>query len=130
MLRCGKSSVVVITRAADCRPRRSPPATSPASIPAISHSARFPSAAANAASKRCRDDRRIGKHVAGDADRMIRHTAAPGHAVRIRPGRRAPVPVNRVQLPQPRPSSLAAAAATARSGERPAAIASSTLGPR
>jgi hypothetical protein len=53
--------------------------------------------------ERCRDDRRIGKHVAGDADRAIRHTAAPGHAIRARSGRRAPVPVNRVQLSQTPP---------------------------
>jgi len=44
--------------------------------------------------------RRTWANVAGDADRVIRHTAAPGHAVRARPGRRATVPVNRVQLPQ------------------------------
>ena len=84
--------------AADCLPRRSPPAASPASMASHQPFRQLERRVRLPGGERRGDGRLAGQHVAGDADAGRGDAAAPFDAVLPGPGGGAAVPIHRVHL--------------------------------
>ena len=118
--------------AADCRPRRSPPAASPAFERGHHALGEGRCPVGLEAGEGGGDDRLVGEHVAGDAD-AGRRRRLPHHSTQMAPGPGggAALAVDGVKLADV--TALVAgqgADSMARAGESPRARASSTPGPR